>query len=162
MRPLGVGVLVLSGMVGVALGVGWAVAVAAGSGIPPTLTLAGPLGLVALVLALGLAARYMGRVRRRTAPVDPHLAVRILALGRAGAIVGAALAGGFLGVGVQRVSAGLGDGPGGRQLVFAGLGVLAGLALTATGLVVERACRNPDDEDGPDRPGGPTGGVRAG
>jgi len=38
--------------------------------------------------------------------------------------------------------------------VYAGVGVLAGLAVTVAGLVVERACRRPDDPDGPDGPPG--------
>lgn len=153
MRPLGLGVLVLAGLAGVIAGLLYAVAVMAAGGTPPVLTLAGPVALFVIVLALALAARYMGRVRRRTGPVDPHLAVRILALGRAGAVVGAALAGAFLGVGVQRVATGFASGGGSRQLAYVGAGIVTGLAVTAAGLVVERACRNPDDSD-EDPPGG--------
>lgn len=154
MRPIRLATLVLAGLVGVVLGLVYGVAVETSSGVPPTLTALGLLSLGFLVLALILAARYMSRVRRRTAPVDPHVAVRILVFGRAGAVVGAIVAGAYLGIGVERVNSGLTSGAGGRQLVFAGIGVLAGLAVTLAGLLVERACRRPDDPDDPDTAGG--------
>lgn len=154
MRPLRPATLVLAGLVGVVLGLVYATAVEAAQGVPPTLAALGLLSLGFLVLALILAARYMGRVRRGTAPVDPHVAVRILVFGRAGAVVGAVVAGAYLGIGVERVNSGLTSGAGARQLVYAGVGVLAGLAVTVAGLVVERACRRPDDPDGPDGPPG--------
>ncbi len=154
LRPLGVGTLVLAGLIGVLIGLVWALAVSASRGFPPTLSAVGLISLGFVVLALALAARYMGRVRRRTAPVDPHLAVRLLAMGRAGAVVGAVAAGVYLGLGLQRITSGLTAGGGGRQLLYAGLGVLAGAAVLVAGLLVERACRRPDGPD-PDDPDGP-------
>lgn len=157
MRPLSTAGLVLAGLVGVVVGLVYAIAEAARSGTPVVLTGLGLVTLVLVVLGLVVAARYMSRVKRRTAPVDPLLAVRILVLGRTGAVVGAVVAGLYLGIGVQRVGSGLTAGGGGRQVVLAGLGVLAGLAVTVAGLVVERACRRPDDPDDPDDPTvGPT------
>ncbi len=158
MRPLRPATLVLAGLVGVVGGLVYGIAAEAASGVPPTLTALALLSLGFLVLALIIAARYMSRVQRHTAPVDPHVAVRILVFGRAGAVVGALVAGVYLGIGVERVNSGLTDGAGGRQLVYAGVGVLAGLAVAVAGLVVERACRRPDD---PDDPAGPPGGGTA-
>lgn len=164
LRPLRPATLLLAGLVGVLIGLLAAVAVAASRGYPPTLGVLGLISFGFVVLALVVAARYMSRVRRRTAPVDPHLAVRLLALGRAGAVVGAAAAGVYLGIGIQRIMSGLTDAGGGRQLLYAGLGVVAGLAVLAAGLLVERACRRPDGPDDQNELGGdgPDGGPPAG
>lgn len=168
MRTLRPATLVLAGLVGVVVGLLYAIVVTRRDGVPPTLTAVGVLSLGFVVLALAVAARYMSRVGRqtgpvdrRTGPVDPHIAVRILALGRAGAVVGAAVAGIYLGIGTQRVTSGLTAGAGGRQLLYAGLGAVAGLAVMVAGLVVERACRRPDDPEDPDPGigGGPSTGV---
>lgn len=161
MRPLQPATLVLAALVGVVVGLVYAIVVTRTNGIPPTLTTVGVVSLGFVVLALAIAARYMSRVARQTGPVDPHVAVRILVLGRAGAVVGAVVAGVYVGIGIERVTSGLTAGAGGRQLLYAGLGTVAGLAVLAAGLVVERACRRPDDPDDPGAgtAGGPPTGV---
>ncbi len=161
LRPLQPATLLLAALVGVVIGLLYAIVVTRTNGIPPTLTTVGVVSLGFVVLALAIAARYMSRVARQTGPVDPHVAVRILALGRAGAVVGAVVAGVYVGIGIERVTSGLTAGAGGRQLLYAGLGTVAGLAVMAAGLVVEHACRRPDDPDdpGPGTAGGPPTGV---
>lgn len=161
MRTLRPATLVLAGLVGVVVGLLYAIVVSRRDGVPPTLTAVAVISLGFVVLALAVAARYMSRIARQTARVDPLVAVRILVLGRAGAVVGAVVAGIYVGMGIERVTSGLTAGAGGRQLLYAGLGAVAGLAVMVAGLVVERACRRPDDPDDPDdRTGaGPPTGV---
>ena len=161
MQTLRPATLLLAGLVGVVIGLLYAIVVDRRDGVPPTLTATGVVSLGFVVLALAVAARYMSRVAREVAPVDPHIAVRILVLGRAGAVVGAVVAGIYVGIGIERVTSGLIAGAGGRQLLYAGLGAVAGLAVMVAGLVVERACRRPDDPDDPQSltGGGPPAGV---
>lgn len=161
MRTLRPATLVLAGLVGVVIGLLYAIVVSRRDGVPPTLTAVGVISLGFVVLALAVAARYMSRIARQSGRVDPHVAVRILVLGRAGAVVGSAVAGIYVGIGIERVTSGLTAGAGGRQLLYAGLGAVAGLAVMVAGLVVERACRRPDDPDDPDAGigGGPPTGV---
>lgn len=107
---------------------------------------AGVLALAEAVFGLRLKDRI---ARRRGAePVDPIIAARALALGKASAYVGALLGGLWLGF------TGYLAGQWGflasaeRDAVVAIIGVVLSLALGAAGLWLESCCRVPKDPDG--------------
>lgn len=141
-------------LAGVALVVGllvWAVlrAVDATRGRLPDITWLTPatVGLLALALiATTVAVRPRLRRAPGTKPVPPLVAARLAALALACSRVGAALVGGYLGL-VAALTADLDTDYGRERAVLAALTALAALVLVVTALVLERACRIPDDEE---------------
>lgn len=133
---------------------GWAAGIAA-----PSLGWAAPVvgrsGLVTVVAVSVLCLVLGWRVRRdrerpAAARMDPLAAARVLVLGQASGFAGAALAGWHAGVAVQVA---LRTGTTAPTVRDAALQVGGGLLLLAVGLVVERWCRIPPEEDAPE--GGP-------
>ncbi len=123
-------------------------------GYPPLLTIAAPVAIALVVLALLLAIRYM-RVRLRVTavvPPDPHLAVRLFMLGRACTLVGSVVVGVYVALGAQRLAVEGLTGPR-NQLLLAAAGLVAGLAMTITAVVLERSCRYPGDPPAADSRG---------
>jgi len=116
-------------------------------GTPPIVTWAQPLALVLVAAILGATAYLTWRtVHVHHQRLDPHQAVNRLVLARACALVGALVAGGYLGYAVSWIGVGteLADQRVLRSLVAG----LAGLAIVGTALLLERACRvRSDDED---------------
>lgn len=102
------------------------------------------------LLALGEAAfGYSLRTRIRENPltVQPLTAVRAVALAKASSLLGALMAGGWLGVlGYVLPQRGEFDAAG-SDTVSAILGLLCAVALAAAGLWLEHCCRTPDDRD---------------
>ncbi|CAB4714847.1 unannotated protein [freshwater metagenome] len=95
--------------------------------------------------ALGLTAWQTHRcVQVRRERLEPHRAVNRLALGRAGAYVGALIAGAYAGYAVSwlGLSAELATQRAARSAVAAGVGV----AIVVAGLALERACRVRSDD----------------
>jgi hypothetical protein len=145
-RPTSGGVLVGWALVGLVLG--WALrplsirlnGTAPTVGWLPVLALA----FVALVMASVAWSTYRS-VQRRRERLEPHHAVNRLVLGKSGALAGAVVAGGYFGYALAWV--GLGEAELAQQrMVHAALGGLAGVALVAGSLLLERACRvNGDD-----------------
>lgn len=140
------GTLVVVGLVGLVLG--WALR-------PASTTLQGAAPRVAWVqvLALVLVAAILAAVawsthrtlRANPRRIAPHQAVNRLVLAKACAIAGAAVAGGYLGyalswLGIDRAELA------GERLVRSGLAGVAGLAIVAGSLLLERACRIRRDE----------------
>jgi hypothetical protein len=84
------------------------------------------------------------------------MAARAVVFGQASALVSAIVAGAYGGFGVFLVMERL-DVPNRRdQAIFAGLAVLAGVAVIAAALFLERVCRLPDgDENGDGNGRGP-------
>lgn len=115
--------------------------------LPPTV----PLGLLALALGIGVSALALRRRLRGdpgTRRVDPLAAARMLALAKAAAHAGALLLGCYAGLALFLLpDAGLTLRRG--RLVLALLSVLAALALTGSGLLLERVCRVDPPEDPP-------------
>ena len=105
----------------------------------------GWLSLVLLVVAtllLGVTALLTRRVVRRDRGALPHhTAVNRLVLGKACALVGALLLGGYAGYAVAQL--GVGDPAATTRLWRSGLGVLGALGVTVTALLLEHACRVP-------------------
>ena len=127
-------------------------------GTLPSVPLAAPvvLALIAVVLlatALSLRARFKAQRERRPGAqgVDPLMAARAVVFAQASALVAALVAGMYGGTGVFLLE--LLDLPPRRdQAFYAGFSVLAGLAVIAAALFLERVCKLPEDDD-QDHPG---------
>lgn len=138
--------LVLLGVVG--LVVGWSLRLAAlrlGYAEPDVSGVS--LALLAFVaLILGSVAWLTRRaVRRDRTRLAHHAAVNRLVLGKACALVGALLLGGYLGYAVAQL--GVGDPAATARLWRSGLGALGAGAVLAAALLLEHACRVPGDPD---------------
>lgn len=135
------GTLVLVGLAG--LVAGWALR-------PVSIELQGTAPRVAWVqvLALALVAVILGAVagstyrtlQTRHQRIAPHQAVNRLVLAKACALAGAAVAGGYLGYALSWL--GVDDAElAGERLTRSGLAGVAGVAIVAGSLLLERACR---------------------
>ena len=104
----------------------------------------GVIGVTALVGALAYSTHQRIQVRRER--VEPNRAVAFLVLGKASALAGAVVAGGYLAYALLFV--GRLDAAAPRDRVIrSAVTVLAGAALCGAGLLLERACRVPRDDD---------------
>lgn len=111
----------------------------------PWTAVAGTLGLAVAVIAAGLPVRRWQQGRRDHA-FDPLVAARTVVLAKAAAYGGAVLAGWYA---AQAVTI-LPDVVGARRtrLLLASLAFLSACAVSVAGMVVQRWCRLPhDDED---------------
>jgi hypothetical protein len=135
-------------------------------GTLPAVPVAAPvvLGLIAAVLAAtALSLRARLRAQREREPgakgVDPLLAARAVVFGQASALVASLISGMYGGVCVFLILYQLDIQPRRDQAIYAGAAVLAGIAVCAAAIFLERVCRLPDDENGKD--GGGPGSVSA-
>jgi uncharacterized membrane protein YeaQ/YmgE (transglycosylase-associated protein family) len=115
-------------------------------GTPPVVTWAQPLALLLVAAILGATAYLTWRALHvHGTRLDPQQAVNRLVLARACALVGALMAGGYLGYALSwlGVDTELADQRVWRSLVAAA----AGAAIVVTALLLERACRVRSDED---------------
>ena len=128
---------------------GWLIVITANAFdvIPPSVPWTAPAGL-ALVAALvgGLAYSTHQRIQVRHERIDPQRAVAFLVLGKASALAGAVVGGGYLAYGLMFITRLDAAGPRDR-VIRSALAVLAGLALMIAGLLLERACKVPGDPD---------------
>jgi hypothetical protein len=87
------------------------------------------------------------RLRRRPGakPLPPLVAARFAALALASSRAGAAIAGGYLGF-IAALAGELDTDYGRERAIYAGLTVVASVALVVAALLLERACRLPDDD----------------
>lgn len=106
--------------------------------------------LLVLAVIEAIAARTTkSRIDRKpgTEPVEPLVVARLAVLAKASSLAGAVLGGAYLGVLIwvfsqrDRLAAAAND------VVPAGIGVLASVALVAAALWLESACRIPDRPD---------------
>jgi divalent metal cation (Fe/Co/Zn/Cd) transporter len=123
-------------------------------GTLPAVPVAAPivLGLIATVLAAtALSIRSRLRAQRERRPgakgVDPLLAARAVVFGQASALVAALVAGMYGGTGVFLVISQFDNPPRRDQAIYAGAAVLAGIAVIAAALFLERVCKLPEDKD---------------
>ncbi|MFJ8792072.1 DUF3180 domain-containing protein [Streptomyces sp. NPDC102462] len=122
-------------------------------GTLPSVPLAAPivLALIAAVLlstALSLRARLKAQRERRPGAkgVDPLMAARAVVFAQASALVAALVAGMYGGTGVFLLE--ILDIPARRdQAFYAGFCVLAGIAVIAAAIFLERVCKLPEDDD---------------
>ena len=101
--------------------------------------------LLLFVAAIVGGSAYLTRraVRRTARDLLPHQAVNRLVLGKACALAGALIGGGYLGYAVAQL--GVGDPAATTRLWRSSLAGLAGIALSAAALLLEHACRVPKD-----------------
>jgi ABC-type Fe3+-siderophore transport system permease subunit len=115
--------------------------------VPPSIPWSAPIGLFvvgALVGAIAWSTHQQIQVRRQR--MEPQRAVAFLVLGKASALGGALVAGGYLGYALSFVGRFEADGP--RERVIRSLvAMVGGIGLGVAGLLLERACRVPYDED---------------
>lgn len=145
-RPTNIGALVGWGLLGLVLG--WALRPVGVrlTGTAPTVGWLPVLALAFVALVMGSVAWSTYRsVQHRREHLEPHHAVNRLVLGKAGALAGAVVAGGYFGYALSWV--GLTEAQLAQErMLHALLGGLAGVALVAGSLLLERACRVNDDD----------------
>ena len=120
---------------------------------PPEVPWTAPIGLVVVAaLVGGLAYNTHQRIQVRRELMEPSRAVGLLVLGKASALAGALVAGGYLAYALMFLTRLDAAAPRDR-VVRSAVAVVAGLVLCGVGLLLERACRVPggrsddDDED---------------
>jgi Protein of unknown function (DUF3180) len=115
-------------------------------GTAPVITWAQPLALLLVAAILGATAYLTWRsVHVHHERLEPHRAVNRLVLARSCALVGALVAGGYAGYALSwlDVDTELGD----QRVLRAAISALAGVAILATSVALERACRVTSDEE---------------
>lgn len=142
--------LVVAALLGA--GCGWLIVVAANAldVLAPSVPWTTPVGLVlitALVGVLAYTTHQQIQVRRQRMP--PERAVAFLVLGKASALAGAVVAGGYLTFALLFVARFDAEAPR-ERVIRAALCAAAGIALTVAGLALERACRVPGSDDDTD------------
>ncbi len=144
-QTTGPGPLVVAGVIG--LVVGWAVrplSLQLGYA-EPTVSFTAIGGLVFVAAIIGGTAYVTRRtVRRNRFDLAHHQAVNRLVLGKACALVGALVLGGYLGYALAQL--GVGDPASDLRLWRSLLAALAALAVTVAALLLELACRVPDHD----------------
>ncbi|MFC4495266.1 DUF3180 domain-containing protein [Streptomyces ovatisporus] len=146
---------VLAGVFVVAGVLAWAAARLWNSlGTLPGVPSASPIVLAVIatvLLATALSLRSRLKAQRERVPgakgVDPMMAARAVLFGHASALVAALVAGVYGGVGVFLLMDSSEAPAREDQTVYAGLAVLAGAAVVAAAVFLERVCRLPDDDD---------------
>ncbi|MEV5312978.1 MULTISPECIES: DUF3180 domain-containing protein [unclassified Streptomyces] len=145
---------VLAGVFAVAGVLSWAGARLWSSlGTLPSVPLAAPIVLAliaAVLLATALSLRSRLRAQRERRPgakgVDPLMAARAVVFGQASALVAALVAGMYGGAGVFLLESL--DIPARRdQAIYAGFSVVAGIAVIAAAIFLERVCKLPEDDE---------------
>jgi hypothetical protein len=117
-------------------------------GTAPIVTWAQPLALVLVAAILGATGYLTWRtVHVQRQRLEPHRAVNRLVLARACALVGALVAGGYAGYALSWV--GLDSDLASQRLWRSAASAVAGVAVVATSIVLERACRVRSDDDEP-------------
>ena len=133
---------------------GWLLVVTANAFdlIPPEVPWTAPIGLILLAALVGaLAYSTHQRIQVRRERMEPSRAVAFLVLGKASALAGALVAGGYFGVRLDvphpdRRGGAAGPGDPVRQSPS-----WRGIALCIAGLALERACKIPGEDDDDDR-----------
>jgi hypothetical protein len=119
--------------------------------IPPEVRWTAPIGLILATALLGaLAYLTHQRIQVRRERVEPSRAVALLVLGKASALAGALVAGGYIGFALTFLGRLDAEAPR-ERVIRSAVAVVAGIALCIAGLQLERACKVPfDDEDDQD------------
>ncbi|WP_155058105.1 DUF3180 domain-containing protein [Streptomyces blattellae] len=122
-------------------------------GTLPSVPLAAPIVLAAIaavLLATALSLRSRLKAQRERRPdakgVDPLMAARAVVFGQSSALVAALVAGMYGGTGVFLLESL--DIPARRdQAIYAGFSVVAGIAVIAAAIFLERVCKLPEDDN---------------
>ncbi len=132
---------------------GWLLVVTANAFdlIPPEVPWTAPIGLILLAALVGaLAYSTHQRIQVRRERMEPSRAVAFLVLGKASALAGALVTGGYFGYALMFLTRIDAVAPRDR-VIRSGIAVLAGIALCIAGLALERACKVPGEDDEDDR-----------
>ena len=132
---------------------GWLLVVTANAFdlIPPEVPWTAPIGLILLAALVGaLAYSTHQRIQIRRERMEPSRAVAFLVLGKASALAGALVTGGYFGFALMFLTRIDAVAPRDR-VIRSGIAVLAGIALCIAGLALERACKVPGEDDEDDR-----------
>jgi hypothetical protein len=109
-----------------------------------------PIALILITALVGvLAYNTHQRIQVRRERMLPERAVAFLVFGKASALAGAVVAGGYLTFALMFVSRFDAEAPR-ERVIRSAVAVLAGVGLLVAGLLLERACKVPgvdDDED---------------
>jgi phosphatidylglycerophosphate synthase len=123
-------------------------------GTLPGVPVAAPVVLALIAVALfatALSIRSRLRAQRERRPgakgVDPLAAARAVVFGQASALVASLVVGMYGGTGIFLVMYKLDMDPRRQQAIYAGLAVIAGIAVVAAALFLERVCKIPEDDD---------------
>jgi hypothetical protein len=146
LRPLSYAVVTVWAVAGLVLGWLWHPVAEQLTGTAPVISWAQPIALWLVAAVIGVTAWQTHRaVQVRRERLEPHQAVNRLVLGRAGALVGALVAGGYAGYAVSWI----GDPAelAGQRILRCAVAVVAGILTVIAALLLERACRvrNPPD-----------------
>ena len=146
-RPTSRRLLIAIAVLGLAIGVTVVQAIESGGGVAPAvswLTLIAWAYLAALLFAAARNTHQRIQVRRER--MEPSRAVFLLMIGKASAFVGALCTGVYAGFALRFLQAMGSSGPRNRVIMAAAAAVISVLVVTA-GLLLERACRIPEDPD---------------
>ncbi|HWE90753.1 MAG TPA: DUF3180 domain-containing protein [Pseudonocardiaceae bacterium] len=115
--------------------------------VPPLPGLAGITLLVLALIEAGLAWSLRGRIRRKpgTEPVRAMTAVRAVALAKASSVLGALMAGGWLGVLVYVLPRNALSTAAANDTTSGFVGLVCAAVLIAAALWLEYVCRTPKD-----------------
>lgn len=160
LRPTSAPTLAVSALIGLFLGGLLRPVVESGGGVAPPVGLTSAVALAFLsALLLTLAWGTHRRLHTQLRSLDWNHAVNLLVLGKATALVGALVGGGYLGYAYSFAPSW--DSPLGRdRVIHSLLAALAAVLVMVAGVLLERACRVPGDDDDDDvlsRPGGSSG-----
>ena len=128
---------------------GWLVVAAANSFdlVAPQVPWTAPVGLFLIVALVGVIAYSTHqRIHVRRQRIEPQRAVAFLVLGKASALAGALVAGGYLTYALLFITRLDAVAPRDRVIKSA-VAAVAGVALAVAGLLLERACRVPKSDD---------------
>ena len=122
-------------------------AIESGGGVAPTVSWLTLVAWSFLAALLFVAARNTNqRLHVRRERIEPSRAVFLLMLGKASAFVGALCTGVYAGFALSFVNALGSSGPRNR-VITAGVAAVISVLVVTAGLLLERACRVPEDPD---------------
>jgi 4-hydroxybenzoate polyprenyltransferase len=146
-RPTSRRLLIAIAVLGIAIGATIVKAIESGGGVAPTVSWLTLIAWAFLAALLFAAARNTNqRVQVRRERIESSRAVFLLMIGKASAYVGALCTGVYAGFALSFLRAMGSSGPRNRVITAAAAAVISVLVVTA-GLLLERACRIPEDPD---------------
>lgn len=146
-RPTSRRLLVAIAVLGIAIGVTLVKAIEAGDGVAPTVSWLTLVAWAFLAALLFVAARNTHqRIQVRRERIEASRAVFLLMIGKASAFVGALCTGVYAGFALSFLQAMGASGPRNR-VIMAALAVVISVLVVTAGLLLERACRIPEDPD---------------
>ena len=127
--------------------IGWTiVAVTGRDGVPIRVAWSGPITLLAAAAVLVCLAYVLHlRLQVNRLRIPDRQAVAWLALGKAGAVVGALMAGGYFGFAIRFVPDVQTDAPR-ERVIRSAVAIIGGIVIMLASLRVERACLVPPDD----------------